>query len=142
MNKVLYEISMLIFYLDRYLNKLNKVSSFALLELFHNMVRLNKTNKVFKKLNKQMLKQLEIEKLENYANSFLIVLHSMHIENLINTKAFKIIIEFQKGFERYIFHCQYHIICNKKIHIILNQQQQDRVLQQYYYTNIIRYLIY
>lgn len=52
MNKVLCKISMLILYSDRHLNKLNKVNSFALLELFHNMVWLNKTNKIFKKLNK------------------------------------------------------------------------------------------
>ena len=96
MNKVLYWSSIMIYYIDGHFDKMNRYNGFKLPSNLISIVRRNESSVVFKKLNKETLKDLSVQKLILHASNLEKSLANIYSPTILQSDTFKSIVQMKK----------------------------------------------
>ena len=108
MNKVLYWSSIMIYYIDGHFDKMNRYNGFKLPSNLILMVGRNESSVVFRKQNKDTLKDLSTQKLISYANNLEKSLANVYSPTILQSNTFKSIVQIKKSIDLYIVQRLHH----------------------------------
>ena len=110
MDLILYQASYILHYINRHRDKIKKINGFRIPELLKDITDRNKAHLVFKILNEERLKSLEIDKLQVYIKKLNLHLVLVHILKIISMEVFKVIIQLKKSIDTYIVYAINYLI--------------------------------
>ena len=98
----------MIYYIDGHFDKMSRYNGFKLPSNLISMVGRNESSVVFRKLNKETLKDLSTQKLISHANNLEKALANIYSPTILQTDTFKSIVQMKKSIDLYIAQRLHH----------------------------------